>query len=149
MITTEQDPDEINPLDLTRWSVPELKDGQTNISVFARLCEEYHDAEHCWEFLRKTASILFQTKTASCLLSLSLLLPIVMIGVGPWKSPSSHSLSIPSLIISRHFQFRRMSIGSKHSRVRLSRWSDRSIKITSDPLATVQSSSKSSGRGEQ
>lgn len=39
----------------------ELKDRQSNISVFARIYEEYTDAEHFFDFAKKTASILFQT----------------------------------------------------------------------------------------
>ncbi len=45
----------------SRWSVPEFKDRQTNISVFSRIFEEYTDAEHFFEFTRKTAAILLQT----------------------------------------------------------------------------------------
>jgi hypothetical protein len=41
-----------------------LKDRQSNISVFARIYEEYTDAEHFFDFMRKTASILFQTSNA-------------------------------------------------------------------------------------
>ncbi len=86
-----------------RWSVPELKDRQANISVFSRIFEEYTDAEHFFEFTRKTAAILFQTsmqktkknrttiwiifllfwlETASFVFAVSLVLPVIMIGVG-------------------------------------------------------------------
>lgn len=82
MITVEPDPDDNNVLDVSRWSVPEFKERQSNISVFSRISEEYNDSEHCWEFIFKTATILFQTKAASCVFALSILLPIVMIGVG-------------------------------------------------------------------
>lgn len=97
MITVEQEVDETNVLDASRWSVPELKERQSNISVFARIAEEYGDAEHGWEFLRKTATILFQTKAASCLFALSLVLPVVMIGVGP-SLRSSRSSSENSFV---------------------------------------------------
>ncbi len=53
--------DENNNPYTSRWSVTELKERQTNISVFARIYEEYTDAEHFFDFTRKTASILFQT----------------------------------------------------------------------------------------
>ncbi|CAF3675775.1 unnamed protein product [Adineta steineri] len=66
----------------SRWSVPELKDRQSNISVFSRIYEEYTDSEHFLEFTRKTASILLQTKTASFVFAVSLVLPLIMIGVG-------------------------------------------------------------------
>ncbi|CAF1214274.1 unnamed protein product [Adineta ricciae] len=66
----------------SRWSVSELRDRQTNISVFARINEEYIDAEHFFDFVRKTTSILFQTKAASFLFAISLILPIIMISVG-------------------------------------------------------------------
>ncbi|CAF1174767.1 unnamed protein product [Rotaria sp. Silwood1] len=66
----------------SRWSVTELKDRQTNISVFARIYEEYTDAEHFFDFVRKTASILFQTKAASFIFASSLVLPVIMISVG-------------------------------------------------------------------
>ncbi|CAF2794908.1 unnamed protein product [Rotaria sp. Silwood2] len=66
----------------SRWSVTELKDRQTNISVFARIYEEYTDAEHFFDFVRKTASILFQTKAASFVFAFSLVLPVIMISVG-------------------------------------------------------------------
>ncbi len=52
--------DDNNPY-ASRWSVTELKDRQSNISVFARIYEEYTDAEHFFDFTRKTASILFRT----------------------------------------------------------------------------------------
>lgn len=45
----------------SRWSVTELKDRQTNISVSARIFEEYSDAEHFFDFAKKTAAIIFQT----------------------------------------------------------------------------------------
>jgi len=57
--------DENNSTYQSRWSVPELKDRQSNISVFARIYEEYADAEHFFEFIRKTAAILFQTSLFS------------------------------------------------------------------------------------
>ncbi|CAF3753964.1 unnamed protein product [Rotaria sordida] len=66
----------------SRWSVTELKDRQSNISVFARIYEEYTDAEHFFDFAKKTASILFQTKTASFFFASSLVLPVIMISVG-------------------------------------------------------------------
>ncbi|CAF3829183.1 unnamed protein product [Rotaria sordida] len=66
----------------SRWSVNEIKERQTNISVFSRICEEYTDAEHFCEFTRKTTSILLQTKTASFVFAVSLILPLMMIGVG-------------------------------------------------------------------
>ena len=69
-------------MDASRWSVPELKERQSNISVLSRISEEYTDSAHCCEFLRKTAAILFQTKAASCVFAVSLVLPIVMMGVG-------------------------------------------------------------------
>jgi hypothetical protein len=53
--------DEANGTYADRWSVPELKERQSNISVFSRIFEEYTDAEHFLEFTRKTAAILFQT----------------------------------------------------------------------------------------
>jgi hypothetical protein len=53
--------DENNGTYPPRWSVPELKDHPTNISTFSRIYEEYTDAEHFFEFTRKTASILLQT----------------------------------------------------------------------------------------
>ncbi|CAM4764792.1 unnamed protein product [Rotaria magnacalcarata] len=65
----------------SRWSVTELKDRQTNISVFARIYEEYTDAEHFFDFAKKTAAILFQTKAASLVFAASLVLPIIMISV--------------------------------------------------------------------
>ncbi|CAF4154361.1 unnamed protein product [Rotaria socialis] len=71
-----------NNLYSSRWSVTELKDRQTNISVFARIYEEYTDAEHFFDFAKKTAAILFQTKAASLIFAASLVLPIIMISVG-------------------------------------------------------------------
>jgi len=56
-----KDGDENNAAYAARWSVPELKERQSNISVFSRIYEEYTDAEHFLEFIRKTGSILFQT----------------------------------------------------------------------------------------
>ncbi len=56
-----KDGDETNAAYAARWSVPELKERQSNISVFSRIYEEYTDAEHFLEFIRKTSSILFQT----------------------------------------------------------------------------------------
>ena len=148
MITVEQEADENNVLDASRWSVPELKERQSNISVFARISEEYNDAEHCCEFLRKTGAILFQTKAASCLFALSLVLPVVMIGVGP--SFRSSLFVLPARIRSfRHFQFGRMSVESKHSRLRSRWWSDRSAEIATNSLETVQSSSRSRRRGDE
>jgi hypothetical protein len=55
--------DENNSAYPSRWSVPELKDHPSNISVYSRIFEEYTDAEHFLEFTRKTAAILFQTST--------------------------------------------------------------------------------------
>ncbi|UJR14659.1 hypothetical protein I4U23_001652 [Adineta vaga] len=66
----------------SRWSVPELKERQSNISVYSRIFEEYTDAEHFLEFTYKTASILMETKTASFVFAVSLVLPLIMIGVG-------------------------------------------------------------------
>ncbi|CAF4989423.1 unnamed protein product, partial [Rotaria sp. Silwood1] len=74
--------DEPNNAYQSRWSVNELKERQTNISVFSRIYEEYTDAEHFFEFTRKTTSILLQTKIASLVFALSLILPLMMIGVG-------------------------------------------------------------------
>ncbi|CAF4617872.1 unnamed protein product [Rotaria sp. Silwood2] len=74
--------DEPNNAYQSRWSVNELRERQTNISVFSRICEEYTDAEHFFEFTRKTASILLQTKVASFVFAVSLILPLMMIGVG-------------------------------------------------------------------
>ncbi len=56
-----KDGDENNAAYATRWSIPEFKERQSNISVFSRVYEEYTDAEHFLEFIRKTSSILFQT----------------------------------------------------------------------------------------
>ena len=82
----------------------ELKDRPTNISVFSRIYEEYTDAEHFFEFARKTAAILFQTsefiderkatttrflEAASFLYALTLVLPIIMISVGKRRSVRS------------------------------------------------------------
>ena len=53
--------DENNSAYPSRWSVPELKEHQSNISVYSRIFEEYTDSEHFLEFTRKTAAILFQT----------------------------------------------------------------------------------------
>jgi len=53
--------DENNSAYPSRWSVPEIKDRPSNISVFSRIFEEYTDAEHFFEFTRKTAAILLQT----------------------------------------------------------------------------------------
>jgi hypothetical protein len=53
--------DENNSAYPSRWSVPEIKDRQSNISIFSRIYEEYTDAEHFFEFTRKTAAILLQT----------------------------------------------------------------------------------------
>jgi hypothetical protein len=95
--------DENNSAYPSRWSVPELKDRQTNISVFSRIFEEYTDAEHFFDFTRKTAAILLQTsieknianmnsnhfscvffllEAASFIFAVSLVLPVIMIGVG-------------------------------------------------------------------
>ncbi|CAF0853853.1 unnamed protein product [Didymodactylos carnosus] len=81
LIETMQFGDETNPY-ASRWSVAEIKDTHTNISVFSRISEEYTDAEHIFEFGRKTASILLQTKAASFLFAVTLILPVLMIGVG-------------------------------------------------------------------
>ena len=92
--------DENNSSFPSRWSVPELKDRQANISIFSRIYEEYTDAEHFFEFTRKTAAILLQTSSwpidsilpchtvpfrleiAAFVFSVSLVLPVIMIGVG-------------------------------------------------------------------
>ncbi|CAF1368900.1 unnamed protein product [Adineta steineri] len=66
----------------SRWSIGELRERQTNISVFARIYEEYADAEHFFDFARKTTSIVFRTKAASFFFAISLILPIIMISVG-------------------------------------------------------------------
>ncbi|CAF0744949.1 unnamed protein product [Adineta ricciae] len=66
----------------SRWSAAELKERQSNISVYSRIFEEYTDAEHFLEFTYKTASILLETKAASFVFALSLILPLIMIGVG-------------------------------------------------------------------
>ncbi|CAF0953816.1 unnamed protein product [Didymodactylos carnosus] len=66
----------------SRWSVTEIKEIHGNISVFSRISEEYTDAEHIFEFIRKTANILLQTKVASFIFAVTLILPLLMIGVG-------------------------------------------------------------------
>lgn len=92
----------------SRWSLGEFRDRQTNISVFARINEEYVDAEHFFDFALKTATILFQTsklggrarlciarffslvpEAASLFFAASLVLPIIMISVGKTRCPSS------------------------------------------------------------
>ncbi|CAF4433224.1 unnamed protein product [Rotaria socialis] len=74
--------DETNTPYQSRWSVNELKERPTNISVFSRIYEEYSDAEHFFDFTHKTASILLQTKTASFVFAVSLILPLIMMSVG-------------------------------------------------------------------